>query len=214
MVLTPYLSEMDAQWFKTAQKKAGLTSFDLGAAIGRDRTAVSRIINGTQKMTLEQARIFSERLGVPLTEMVARAGLADRPVAEQLAPGYSEGDVERIDPETEHQSLEIKQMAMAFGVDRPGVVLWKVKSRAMVLAGMLAGDLLFADTMQSERAKAGDLVVASIFNHAAGTATTVLRRFEPPVLVAASVDPTEQRVRVVDGTNVVIRAKVVASWRA
>lgn len=65
---------MDVIWFKAQQKRAGLTSFDLGEAIGRDRSVISRLINGQQKMTLDQARILAEKLGVPLSTMVEKAG--------------------------------------------------------------------------------------------------------------------------------------------
>jgi hypothetical protein len=58
----------------------------------------------------------------------------------------------------------------------------------------------------------GDVVIAQVYDRG-GSAKTVLRRFEPPVLVAASMDPEDWRVHVVDGNNVLIRGKVVASWR-
>jgi SOS-response transcriptional repressor LexA len=95
--------------------------------------------------------------------------------------------------------------------DRPGVDVWRVKSRAMALSGLLEGDFMLVDTHAAERVRAGDVVIAQIYTRTG--ANTVLRRFEPPVLVAASADPADGRVHVVDGDNVVIRGKVVASWR-
>ena len=79
--------------------------------------------------------------------------------------------------------------------------------------GYMPGDYMLVDTHASERARAGDVVVAQVYDNAKGSAVTVLRRFEPPVLVAASTDPEDRRVHIVDGVNVVIRGKVVGSWR-
>lgn len=205
---------MDAAWFKTHQKRAGLTSFDLGAAISRDRTAISKIINGTQKMTLEQARIFADLMNVPLAEMVERAGLAAKSEAQQLAPGFADSDAAAWVPGPGLAEVgAVRSVALALGMDRPGVDIWRVKSRAMALGGYLEGDFLLVDTHASERARAGDVVIAQLYNNANGTAATVLRRFEPPVLIAASADPEDARVHVVDGINVVIRGRVAASWR-
>jgi hypothetical protein len=203
---------MDAAWFKKRQKTLGVTSFDLGAAIHRDRSVISKIINGAQKMTLDQARTFAEALQVPLAEMVERGGLGDAPTAQQLAPGFSESDVAPWVPgPVLGEANSVTSIAAILGADRPGVDIWRVKSRAMALAGYMEGDFMLVDTHTSERARPGDTVIAQIYSR--NDATTVLRRFSPPVLVAASADPEDAQVFVVDGMNVVIRGKVVASWR-
>jgi hypothetical protein len=202
---------MDAQWFKQQQKRAGLTSFDLGAAIGRDRTVISKIINGYQPMTLDQARVFAEKFGVPLPVMLEKGGLADKSTAQQLSPGFAESDaVPFMHGPGLGEGAGPRAIAVAMG-ERPGVDVWRVKSRAMALAGLIEGDFMLVDTHAAERVRAGDVVIAQIYNPRG--ATTVLRRFEPPVLVAASADPADGRVHVVDGVNVVVRGKVVSSWR-
>jgi hypothetical protein len=203
---------MDTMWFKAAQRRAGVTSFDLGEAIGRDRTVISRIINGAQRMTLDQAKAFAEKLGVGLPELLEKAGLADGPTAQVFSPGFAESDAAPWMPGPGlAEAKEVPTIAQALGGGRPGVDVWRVRGQTMALAGLLAGDFMLVDTHQAERVKPGDVVVAQLYNPRG--ATTVLRRYEPPVLVAASVDPTDGRVHVVDGLNVVIRGKVVASWR-
>jgi transcriptional regulator with XRE-family HTH domain len=202
---------MDAEWFKKRQKALGLTSFDLGRAISRDRSAISKIINGTQRMTLEQAQSLAAALQVPLSEMLARSGLAGPTQARQAEPGFSESDAAAWIPGPGlAEGVAVRSVAEAMG-QRPGVDVWRVKSRAMALAGMLVGDFFLLDTFQAERVRPGDVVVAQVYSRTG--ATTVMRRFEPPVLVAASIDPEDGRVHVVDGVNVVVRGKVVASWR-
>lgn len=200
---------MDAAWFKALQRKAGVTSFDLGDAIQRDRSVISKILNGYQKMTLDQARIFADKLGVPLSEMVEKSGLADAATAQVLAPGFSESDVAAFVPKG-FEDRGAPTIAAAFGA-RPGVDIWTVKGQGMALAGYLPGDFILVDTHAAERVKAGDVVIAQVYGRDA--ARTVFRRFEPPVLVAASPAPEDGRVHVVDGINVVIRGKVIASWR-
>jgi len=202
---------MDAEWFKKRQKALGLTSFDLGRVISRDRSAISKIINGTQRLTFEQAQSLAAALQVPLPEMLARSGLAGPTQARQAEPGFSESDAAAWIPGPGlGEGAAVRSVAEAMG-QRPGVDVWRVKSRAMALAGMLVGDFFLLDTFQAERVRPGDVVVAQVYSRT--VATTVMRRFEPPVLVAASIDPEDGRVHVVDGVNVVVRGKVVASWR-
>ncbi|WP_333830506.1 hypothetical protein [Pararhodobacter sp.] len=201
---------MDAAWFKAQQKRAQQTTFDLGEAIGRDRSVVSKIVNGYQRMTLEQARIFAEKLDVPLHEMIEKAGLGSSSTARQIAPGFAESDV--IQWDTPDRATDPALMiAKALGGDRAGVDVWRVKGVAMALGGLLPGDFMLVDTHAAERVAPGDVVIAQIYNRI--DTSTVLRRLEPPVLVAASADPADGRVHVVDGVNVVVRGKVVASWR-
>lgn len=202
---------MDMAWFKQKQRQAGVTSFDLGEAIQRDRSVISRIINGSQKMTLDQARAFADLLKVPLAEMIERGGLGDKPTAQELSPGFSESDAAAWIPGPANlETQAVQTIAKAFG-ERPGVDVWRVRSSAMALWGLLEGDFMLVDTHQAERVKSGDIVIAQIYTRTG--ANTVLRRFEPPVLVAASPWPADGRIFVVDGVNVVVRGKVIGSWR-
>lgn len=200
---------MDDRWFKAQQKKVGVTADVIAARIGRDRSVVSKILSGKQRMTLEWAKAFAEVLEVPLATVLEHAGLGDAPTVQKLTPGFAESDAAAWVPGF-GEANTVKPMAVALG-ERPGVDIWRVKTRAMALAGLLEGDFMLVDTHQAERVRAGDVVVAQVYNR--NGATTVLRRFEPPVLVAASIYPEDGRVFVVDGQNVVIMGKVVASWR-
>ena len=200
---------MDDKWFKAQQKKAGVTAEDIAREIGRDRSVVSRVYVGRQKMTLELAQAFAKVLQVDVATVLEKAGVGTDTTIAQLRPGFSESDA----APWQGQDRQPKSIAAVLGMDRPGIDIWRAKSRAMCLHGILPGDYLLVDTHVSERVSAGDVVLAQIYNNNNATAATVIRRFEPPVLVAASSDPADQRVHVVDGVNVVIRGKVAASWR-
>lgn len=203
---------MDAKWFKSHQRRAGLTSFDLGEVIGRDRSVISKFLNGHQRMTLAQAQALADALGVPQAEMIEKAGLADAPTARQFAPGFAESDAAAWIPQGAGDR-PVPSIAAAMG-QRPGIDVWQVRSGAMAIMGYMPGDFMLVDTHIAERTRPGDVVIAQVYDHARGTATTLLRRFEPPVLVAASASPDDRRVHVVDGNNVVIRGKVISSWRS
>lgn len=206
---------MNDKWFKAQQKKAGVTAEDIARRAGRSRSNVSHILSGKQKMSLEWAQAFADVLKVPIAEVLEQAGAMPAQQTAQLRPGFAESDaVAFVQSGALSGNLAEKAIASALGADRPGVDLWQVKSRAMALGGYLEGDFVLVDTHQSERVRPGDIVLAQIYNHGSGTAVTVLRRWQPPVLVAASMEPDDMKVHVVDNANVVIRGKVIASWRA
>lgn len=202
---------MDDKWFKQQQKRVGVTAEDIARHLGRDRSVVSKIYTGQRSMTLEFARKFAEVLEVPLAEVLERAGVGTSIELKSMAPGLSEGDAAPWSPK-ENDRRKTPTIAEAFGA-RAGVDIWQVKTGSMALQGYLPGDYMLVDTHQAERAKNGDVVVAQIYDNAKNRAVTVLRRLEAPVLVAASMEPEDRRVHVVDGVNVVVRGKVVASWR-
>lgn len=201
---------MDDKWFKQQQKRAGVTAEDIAREMGRDRTAVSHIYTGRRRMSLEWAKVFARVLGVQLDDVLQHAGVIDDDEPARAALAFSESDATPWQGRG-GEAEKVAAVVRAFGGERAGVDVWTVRGNAMALGGLLPGDRMLVDTHQSERCRAGDVVIAQVYNR--HTAETVLRRYEPPVLVAASGDPAAGRVLVVDGSNVVIRGKVVASWR-
>lgn len=202
---------MDDKWFKAQQKKVGVTAEDIALRAGKARSNVSNILTGRRRMSLDWAQVFAEVLQVPLDEVLKRAGVLDEPKAQELRPGFSDSDAVPFSGQGEERARALTP-ADALG-RKPGVDVWQVRTMALALMGYLPGDFLLVDTHQSERARTGDVVVAQVYDNHKGTATTILRRLEPPVLVAASCDPADRRVHVVDGVNVVVRGKVTAMWR-
>ncbi len=161
-------------------------------------------------MSMDWARAFSHALGVPIAEVLTEFKVAEPEEAQHFEPGFSESEaVPFVGPERDKEA--IRTIEDALGGGRPGVDLWTVKSSALAMLGYLQGDHILVDTHSSERTRAGDVVVAQIYE--AGSAKTVIRRHQPPVLLAYGSDPADLRVHVVDGVNVVVRGKVIASWR-
>ena len=199
----------DDKWFKAQKRRLGITNAELGALRGRDHTVISKLAAGGQPMTMDWAKAFAEVFSLPLSEVIEKTGMVDGQTARDVGkPSFSEGDAVLWIP----QSGDRRQVNMAEAAGaRPGVDVWRVRGSAMALAGLLDGDFILVDSQQAERVRPGDIVIAQVYNPSG--ATTVLRCFEPPVLLSASADPAERKVHVVDGVNVLIRGKVTASWR-
>jgi transcriptional regulator with XRE-family HTH domain len=64
-----------AEWFKARMKQLKVTQDVLGRALHRDRTVVSRIINGEQDLGLKQILPLAAALEVSPFEILYRAGM-------------------------------------------------------------------------------------------------------------------------------------------
>ena len=201
---------MDTDWFRKKMREAGATSQDVADAAGRARSGLSHIFSGKQMMTIHWARALAGVLDVPLDEVMARAGLLrGRDLAVPLR-GMSEGDATVFTASARSETPQA--FCEMIRARQSGVDVWEVKSRSLSHMGYMIGDLMLVDCRSPDHLRAGDVVVAQIYDQHGG-ARTVLRRYEPPVLVAASPDETDLRIHMVDGATVVVKGKVLASWR-
>jgi hypothetical protein len=202
-----YLMNMDISWFKLQQRRAGVTSQDLAVAIGRDRSVISRIYHERQPMSFEQAKVFAATLEVPLHEVLLHAGLAKASEAQTLRRGHSESDVSLY----QDDNGEMDKSAASFGIDPvTGGALekWLVRRNSMRLAGFLIGDVVFVEIGNQAMCRQGDVVVATSHDMRSGSDMYLLRRFEPPVIVACGFDNEFDRVHVVDFNSVMIYGRV------
>lgn len=84
----------------------------------------------------------------------------------------------------------------------------RAASRAMELAGILAGDVLTFDMARG--AAAGDIVEAQVYALDRRAAETVMRLYDPPYLIARSLDAAvPQKPLLVDGERVRIAAVLI-----
>lgn len=65
---------IDTAWFNRMMRTMGVTQDDIANRIGRDRAQVSRMLHGRTEISGECAMALSELLGVPLLEVLKRAG--------------------------------------------------------------------------------------------------------------------------------------------
>lgn len=202
---------MDDKWFKTQQKRIGVTADEIAQKLGRDRSLVSRIYVGRQAMKLQEAKVFADVLQVPLDEVLKRAGVLDEATSHQVQPGFSEGHAAPFDMSGSKHRRE-RTIAETMG-QRAGVDPWQITSSELTSIGYRKGDFILVDTHQSETARSGDTVVCQSYDWETGDAKTLIGEFYPPVIFENSADPDRRKAHVVDGRNVAIRGKVIASWR-
>lgn len=201
---------MDDKWFKQQQKRVGVTAEDIARKMGRTRANVSNIYTGRQKMSLEWARAFADVLQVPIDDVLKRAGVLKPIEARRVTPAFADSDAA---PWGDRSDDSVCGVAAALGGGKSGIDVWQVETGALSLMGYVPGDMILLDTQQSELCKVGDVVIAQKYDGKTGASRMLLRRYEPPVLVAASPEMADRRVDVVDGTNVLIRGKIIGSWR-
>lgn len=205
------------QRIEERRRELGLSQTDVGLrAFGKvDNTAIQSLKKGSSP-SVERLKAIADVLGLELyfgdpRPNVPPPGPQPHPPTYALpgptAPALAEPDAA---PFVRDAASPERAIARILGATRPGIDLWRVNSGAMALGGMLVGDLFLLDTHQHDACQAGDIVIAQIYSDHG--ASTVLRRLEPPVLVAASTTPADARVHLL-GPQVQIRGKVIASWR-
>ncbi|MDR6266561.1 hypothetical protein [Roseobacter sp. N2S] len=212
VVTSDYLTGMDDKWFKRQQKIAGVTAEDIGVALGRDRSVVSRIFVGRQKMSLDQASIFAEVLNVPLQTVLEKAGIAPQSLGSAPNLVAAEGDVSLLDLNASEQ-IKNDMISRAFGNAGPSMDVWTVTSNALQFLGYVVGDRILVDTNLADTAKSGDVVIARMYDRRNTAERTILRRYEAPILITATAEAIIPAAVIADGNSVVIKGKVIASWR-
>jgi len=76
---------MDTKWFKNRMREQGVTQEKLGSLLGRERSVVSKIINGHQPIKLNEASILARALAVSSEEVLSHAGLSTTDVIQAPA---------------------------------------------------------------------------------------------------------------------------------
>lgn len=66
---------MDVEWFRARMKDVGATQEDVGRAIGRDRSAASRLLSGALEFKVSHAEPLARVLKTTPAEVLARAGV-------------------------------------------------------------------------------------------------------------------------------------------
>jgi hypothetical protein len=84
---------------------------------------------------------------------------------------------------------------------------WTIRTRALERIGFMPGDVVIVDL--GRKPESGDAVCAQVYDWRRGTAETVMRLYEPPYLVAASLDEGLRRPLVVDDEQVIIKGVVL-----
>lgn len=185
----------------------GLSQTQLGKKAGIDQPSMSRFERGTRRPSTAQTVALADALGIDPRELLPRRS-ADHATGQSSGRPMA-GAVSPAAPNVLQRLAE----SIAAVASRPGFDLWQVRDRSMQTAGYLPGDFMLVRQLGEEGADmlhVGDAVIAQVVSPASGEAATVFRRFDPPFLMPASLDPEDKPVLGIDAQ---IRGKVVASWR-
>lgn len=185
----------------------------LRAKTGKSDTALAREAGLNSENYLYRKRADGSVLGATEIRMIAEH--FDMPGPDTyLLPGAAGFSDEGAPYDTAAQANDpvLRQMIEVALKGRPNAAPWLLKTRAMEDAGYLSGDVVICDAAMSP--KAGDAVVAQVYDLRSGTAETIFRILESPYLVAASSDPALRKPLLVDNERVIVMGTITQSFRA
>ncbi len=213
------LQEKHRAWIKELQRSTGLKLTPLATNAGLGETTLTRLFKDDYHNTLSNLVIqaLCDFYKVPGPDEYFskrhRSSLGFG-TDERSFANFEEGEL--IDPSNSAAELEALWKILKAG--RTSVEPWRLKARALEMAGYLPGDLLVVDTNGiAATARAGDVVCAKVMQRRDGSAETVFRLFDPPFLVAAALEAAAFKPLLVDNDRVMIKGVVVGSarpWRA
>lgn len=166
----------------------GVTAVSRLAEIPR-QTLKNHLSGRTKNAPLDDLRRIADACGVEFAWLAAIEG---------QPAGFAERDV-----------VPLRDHAAS-----PNRFRWAVRSRVLELAGYLPGDVIEFDMGRTPRA--GEPVVAQVYDDDIGGADTVLRIYRPPFLTAHSADPAVSQEPILldqDGTAVKIMGGFVQMVR-
>ena len=159
LVASVYLANVDEKWFKTQQKRAGVTAADIADIAGRSRTNVSHIYAGKQKMSLHWAAAFAQAFGLPVAEILNKAGVTTPKTQAAIETALGDGDLFELSLPPGDPANAICNL---FRKPSQNLTLWRVTGQSLQLSGYIQGDTIALDRNQSETCRPGDIVVAKI----------------------------------------------------
>jgi DNA-binding phage protein len=162
--------------------------------VGVAASTLTRLLKEDSNATLHARTItrLQEYSGLSFFGGDPSAPAAFRGLAEDAVPF----DVKNADPAI---SAAIKALIGGRKAADP----WTMRSRALERIGYLPGDIVIVDLGRT--AEAGEAVCAQVYDWRRAAAETVMRLYEPPYLVAASLEEGLRRPLVVDNEQVIIK---------
>ena len=198
---------MDSEWFKNRHREMGKTQAEAAAMMGRAPTFLTRIYSGQQELRMAEAQMLAKILRTTPGEILRRAGT----IMEAEAGSVDEGTGGFREPIPAYEVKPVETDMPSLEPARNSQTVWRIGTNALALLGYREGDFILVDL--NEEPRAGDIVVAQLYDWKSGTAHTVIRAFQPPYLLRPGLDAADLRPEVVDNDRVGIKGVVVASWR-
>ncbi len=188
-------SEQHREYLQRVIAHTGKPATRIAKEIGIAASTLTRLLNASEGSTAtlhaRTIRKLQEYSGVSLF-----AGGDALPGPRGLAEDAVPFDAKSADPAV---SAAIKALIGGRQAADP----WTIRTRALERIGFLPGDIVIVDL--GRRPEAGDAVCAQVYDWGRSDAETIMRLYEPPYLVAASLDEQLRRPLVVDNERVIIK---------
>jgi SOS-response transcriptional repressor LexA len=172
--------------------------------------------SGARGIRLETAQYYAKLLNANTAWLLTGEGYGLEP-DEVIPPSGPKPEVEAVDFLGEHPSLREKYREIFRDtMEEPSLEddywgVFKVKESAMNVDGILKDDIVIVD-FGSER-EDSDIVLASINSNASSRVIYIIRRYEPPFLLARSTSP-DYRTWIVDDNDVTVVGSVAVVVRS
>lgn len=165
----------------------GIRQADLARILGRDKSVVTNLFQGKRQLKANEAALIARHIGVPVAQVLGMVECSDtgRSGPMLLIPFLHS-------PERANTNADIVRKEGKFYMEIDGRGLsskayaLEVEDDSMSLLGIVAGDIVICEC--DRPCKPGQIVVA---RHGRGQAAkTVIRQYEPPLLVPHSRTPS------------------------
>jgi antitoxin component of RelBE/YafQ-DinJ toxin-antitoxin module len=194
-------SRQHRDFVRRVVKRTGKAATRIAKELGIAPSTLTRLLrepdDSTSTLHARTLRMLEEFSGLTL-------GSGNEPAGAPGTPGFREEAVP-FDAKSADPALSAAIKALTAG--RKAADAWTIKTRSLERVGFMPGDVVIVDL--GMRAQAGNAVCAQVYDVRSGTAETVMRLYEPPYLLTASLDENLRRPLVVDDEQVVIKGVVL-----
>ncbi len=210
------LVSMSMKHLKELLVAKGKTQSQLAEALGRDKSAITNLLQGKRQLKASEIPVIAAFLGVHETHVL---GMPDAPAPKPVTDGGLQEAVRiPFQGAPSAQTLRSGQIVEENGryyyeetaLPEAHCYMLEVRDDSLNLAGVLRGDLLLCDPKRTPQD--GDIVIVQHYNED-GSAQTLIRGYQPPFLEVASTTPTHAKLHE-DRANVAIMAVVIRLIRS
>ena len=190
-------SRLHREYVRLVVRQSGKSATALAKELGIAPSTLTRLLkardDSSATLHARTLRKLQDHSGIPPL-------FGDDPSVPAVIRGLRE-DAVPFDARGADPALSAALKALISG--RKAADPWTIRTRSLERIGFLPGDIVIVDL--GRKAESGDAVCAQVYDWRRGTAETVMRLYEPPYLVAASLDEGLRRPLVVDNEQVIIK---------
>ena len=175
---------MNLSHLKNLLTQHGITQTDLARILGRDKSVITNLFQGKRLLKADEAMLIASHLGVPVTAIL---GLRDEPSGLMEPPALIPFQHEPKDSKTNpHVVKKEGKYFLSVQEREAGAKSYalQVPDNALNLIGIMEGDFVLSEL--DRPCKKGQVVVVQ--HYQGRGAKTLLRKYEPPLLLAHPTD--------------------------